>query len=210
MSKNRQMKEYFVNEVKNKSVLDELSETVAKTIHMELGFQKPDMEIMERTREKNKDKLHIIGGKLIHKRTAQQTLHLWNVFKDKYADTYCMEMGYSVEDIERIGIDKFFDMWDWVTEDDIESYKTSYLKVVICVHCKNEFAIYNHLSLCNQCVNLYSESKVALLTTSLLIENGEAFEDYKLEDAIFDTNLLFAYSGETFRKKLFKKIPTVV
>lgn len=81
---------------------------------------------------------------------------IWDEFKTHYSNDFEDYMGYGVEEIERIGIDKFLTAMDWRSIDDVPKYKTDAIKVILCCDCGNEFATYQlDYGLCDKCKPKY-------------------------------------------------------
>ncbi len=101
-----------------------------------------------------------VDGKKIRKRSHDDVERLWSIFKKNTAEQFKAYMGYGVEEIEKIGIEKFLEAQDWYYDTDINSYKRDIDKVVICPVCKNEFCLFpTEYGVCNNCQKDYDMNR---------------------------------------------------
>lgn len=99
---------------------------------------------------------------------------LWEVFLKIYEPDFKEYLGYGKEEIEKIGIDKFFEFMGWKTEEDLNSYRTDKLHAIPCVECKEEFAVFEmNYGLCDKCQKGYNLEEFAQFTNSIRSEQGE-------------------------------------
>lgn len=92
-------------------------------------------------------------------RTKEEIDALWNVFKEKHAEEFEKFMGYGIKDIEHIGYDKFINFWDVSSEEEMD-FKKDVVKIIPCIHCKNEFTTYQlDFGLCPKCQKEYNTKK---------------------------------------------------
>ena len=104
-----------------------------------------------------------VGNRIIHKRTPEQYQDIWESFlmncvNVPESDPYNFEkyMGYGVDDIKRIGIEKFIDAFDWINAAQVNSFRTDIIHIVPCVECDANFAEVEHsFGLCETCQQLY-------------------------------------------------------
>ncbi|MDF2841728.1 MAG: hypothetical protein K0R00_154 [Herbinix sp.] len=103
------------------------------------------------------------GNLVIHKRNNSSYRKLWAYFLDSEGDEYFKTMGYTKEDIIRIGYKKFIDAHDWMTIEDIKKWKTDAVHIIPCVHCGDEFVTYElDMGLCDECKKFYDMERFAL------------------------------------------------
>ncbi len=96
------------------------------------------------------------NGKKMFKRTKEDYDNIWNAFLEIAEPEFKEFMGYGKEEIEKIGIEKFIDAYDWRDSSSVTSYKTDALHIIPCVHCGNEFVTFEQdLGLCDKCAELY-------------------------------------------------------
>jgi predicted metal-dependent phosphoesterase TrpH len=101
-------------------------------------------------------------GMILHNRANSDYDELFHYFLKNEAEDYFREMGYSKEDVIRIGYKNFIDAHDWSTIEDIKKWRTDAVHIIPCVHCKKEFATYElDFGLCKKCTNLYDMQKFA-------------------------------------------------
>ena len=82
---------------------------------------------------------------------------IWAKFLKTQEREFAKEIGYGRKEIERIGVKKFIDRMGWETESDVDKWRTDALALVVCPHCKNDFAaldIYGG-GLCKECWKQY-------------------------------------------------------
>lgn len=113
-----------------------------------------EAEILTKTLEKNEDVIER-DGKILHNRSSDDYLHIWEAFRESQISDYTEYMGYSEDTINRIGVVKFIDMMDWRTPEDVAKWKTDQMHIVPCIHCGSEFAIFEEFGLCHKCSGLY-------------------------------------------------------
>jgi len=102
------------------------------------------------------DSLIRVGNKIIHRRTEEEYETIWNSFLINAGDEFAEYMGYSIEDIERIGKNAFIDAFDWRLPTEVLSFKTDKIHIIPCVHCNNAFSdIEESFGLCESCKPLY-------------------------------------------------------
>ncbi len=102
------------------------------------------------------------NGSFVKERTRAEYDRLWKRFEKHHAREYCEKMGYSLQDIERIGRDKFIDAHDWRKVTDIEKWKTDMINIVICAHCNSEFTTYQiDTAICGNCKKHYDMVRFA-------------------------------------------------
>lgn len=119
-------------------------------------------------------------------RTLEDYERLWNRFVQDYKDDYESYIGTKVEDIERIGVQKFIDVNDWYFDEEIPQYRTDIHKIIVCRECGDEFAVFpRDYGLCQECMKKF---------------NIEALEGYlaSLNDEIrqMDFITLFAFDKQ--------------
>lgn len=86
---------------------------------------------------------------------------LWGIFLKNHEPEFKKVMGYGKEEIEDIGVQKFFDKMGWTKEEQLTSYLSDRLHIVPCIDCGKEFAIYEEdLGLCESCQEVYDIDSV--------------------------------------------------
>lgn len=112
---------------------------------------------------------------------------IWDEFKTRYSNDFEDYMGYGVEEIERIGINKFLTAMDWRSIDDVPKYKTDAIKVIPCCDCGNEFATYQlDYGLCDKCKPKYDLES---------FENALGAAEKENEGSSYDLIVLFINFG---------------
>lgn len=91
------------------------------------------------------------GETIIHKRSIGDYHQIWGAFVDTEAKDFETAMGFGREEIERIGIFKFVDAYDWRNASEVSSWRTDKMHIIICPHCKSEFGIFENFGLCHNC-----------------------------------------------------------
>ena len=100
-------------------------------------------------------------GTKLHKRISEDYQNIWESFLMNTEADFKKYMGYGKEEIEKIGIVKFIDAYDWRNAADVFSWKTDKIHIIICAHCKNEFVpLELQLGLCKECQELYDLEKL--------------------------------------------------
>lgn len=79
---------------------------------------------------------------------------VWKFFSEnEYAKEFKSYMGYGVEEIEKVGVEKFLKAVDW-SIDNVKNHQWTRdaVKVLICGECKNEFTTFQlDYGLCDNC-----------------------------------------------------------
>lgn len=135
-------------------------------------------------------------GMIIHARSADDYLEIWDAFCEKEAAEFCEYMGYDTSEIAKIGMIKFIDIMDWRSPDDVGSWRTDRLKVIPCVHCGNNFAIFQEFGLCPECTNLYDIDALKKVILDVAEEKGGEFEKQAGFDAETAQVAYFVYDEE--------------
>ena len=142
----------------------------------------------------------------------EKTTKLWDFFLEKIEPDFKETMGYGKEEIEKIGIQTFFEKMGWSEEEHLESYKTDRLHIIPCVECHQHFAVYEEdLGLCEECQELYDINAVFSLYQEMAEREGapsamqvfSAFYASPEFRAEFSTNI----SDDTIEYALVRKHP---
>lgn len=124
----------------------------------------PKEENQDKKYDINKEKLEKLNqslkeGRSIESNSKKKPVNknredVWNLFNEpKYINDFQAYTGYSLKDIERVGVDKFLDFVDWSTEN-VENlqWRKDAIKTLICGECSNEFTTYQlDFGLCDKC-----------------------------------------------------------
>lgn len=116
---------------------------------------------------------------------------------------YFMAHDFSVEDIVRIGIDKFVVANGWTQPRDASSWRGNVVRIGVCPHCKDQFVtkIYeaNH-GLCRNCVPLFSSKAIQ----GFLTKEAQS-EDYQDNHASLAVNFYLLFDHDEAFRNLFLK-----
>lgn len=98
---------------------------------------------------------------------------LWNDFLEKYEAEFKAYLGYGKEDIEKIGINDFFDIMGWENEDHLKSFKTDKMHIIPCIECRSKFAVFEEgYGLCPECQKKYDLDEFSKFYNSVADEEG--------------------------------------
>lgn len=130
---------------------------------------------------------------------------IWTAFMKKAEeDNFKDYMGYSIQDIKRIGIKEFISTMGWTSKDEVGSYRTDKIKVIICRNCHKHFTtLQMDYGLCENCKDDFALKYFDRLIEAecgLVSKNG--FRGYEDSVANMEINY-FAYSDEY--RNMFKK-----
>ena len=122
---------------------------------------------------------------------------LWNVFLEKYEPDFKEYMGYGKEEIESIGIDRFFERMGWDDESQLLSYKTDRMHIMPCIDCKKDFGIFEKdFGLCENCMEKYDLTEFEKYRESISATENHNYGRYITQ--------LFVLS-EAFRRSFLKE-----
>ena len=108
----------------------------------------------------------IEGRKITSKESA-----LWKIFLKNEEKDFKELYKFGKEEIERIGVNKFFSIMGFDKKEDLSKWRTDALHICICPDCKNNFGIYEFYSVCSECEEKYDMSKVKKAHTLMVAEN---------------------------------------
>lgn len=122
---------------------------------------------------------------------------------------YFKAHSFTVEDIVRIGIDKFVVANGWTQPRDVKTWRNNIVRIGVCPHCKDQFAtlIYeaNH-GLCRNCVPEYSSEAIQ----GFLIREAQT-DAYLEHHASLAVNFYMLFANDKpFRELFLKGTPTAV
>lgn len=184
------------HEMKNDRTQEELEKANLKMSMKNVGASNEDSD-NEPPQYVTKD------GKKMHYRTEEDYSNIWEAFITNAEQEFKEYMGYGREVIERIGVKKFIDMYDWRDGSDVFSWKTDTLHIIPCVHCNDEFVTFEQdIGLCNKCAQLYDMDMFTRLV-------NEVQGDDSVKDSVSPTHIAlkclseFVYDDE-FRSKFLK------
>ena len=132
----------------------------------------------------------------------EQCKILWKEFVENHEPDFKKMLGYGKEEIEAVGVDKFFDFMGWTKEEDFTSFYSDRLHAVPCIECKKEFAIYEEdLGLCESCQSNYDIDSVFSYGAAIAQESGT--------DVTKTSNAICAafYMDKSFRDTFRTDIP---
>lgn len=99
--------------------------------------------------------------------------NLWNEFLEKYEAEFKAYLGYGKEEIEKIGINEFFDTIGWESPEHLKSFKTDKMHIIPCIECGNRFAVFEDgYGLCNECQKKYDLDEFSKFYSSIADEEG--------------------------------------
>ena len=143
-------------------------------------------------REEDNVKLADDGSTIIHDRKFNEYYILWDAFVRTEEPEFQKNMGYGKDEIEKIGIFKFIDAMDWKTASDISKWKTDKFHIVICPHCKDEFAVFENYGLCHNCRPLFDLEKLQDVIVAVNNENP-GFLLQQIASFVFDEEVRNMY-----------------
>jgi len=132
------------------------------------------------------------GETIIHDRKFNEYYILWDAFVHTEEPEFKESMGYGREEIEKISIFKFIDAMDWKTASDIAKWKTDKFHIIICPHCKDEFAVFEHFGLCHNCKPLYDLEKLTKVIVEVNNDNP-GFLLQQIAGFVFDEEIRNMY-----------------
>lgn len=128
---------------------------------------------------------------------------VFNAFLKTERIDYFKAHDFSVEDIVRIGIDKFVVANGWMQPGDAKTWRNNIVRIGVCPHCQDQFAtkIYeaNH-GLCRSCVPLFSSKAIQ----GFLIKEAQT-ETYTEDHASLAVNFYMIFSNVKPFRNLFLK-----
>lgn len=149
--------------------------------------------------------LGIVGSKEVQQPSHATLRRIWKKFvMEERRDYILRQTTVSMDDIMRIGIDKFVVANGWESAKDVSSWRSNSVRMGICSECKDQFLPlmfqFNH-GLCKGCRPAYDVTAMQNYLTKVLATN----ERYvgAMDDAMMDFYIMF-YVDEMFRN-LFKK-----
>lgn len=132
-----------------------------------------------------KENFSMRDGKLCKKRTEEEYKELFEYFKENIASEYCENLGYTLEDIEKIGYKKFLDTVDYSSKEEMDNWKNDVGHAIVCPHCKDDFSIFEiQFGLCNSCVKHYDFRKIVefMHSTNSTLEQAELYIEFVYND----------------------------
>ncbi|MEG0728184.1 MAG: hypothetical protein RR420_01040 [Anaerovoracaceae bacterium] len=106
---------------------------------------------------------------------------IWDAFLATEKDDFLKSMGYGVNEINKIGINKFIKCMGWIDPNQVKSWRTDKIHIMPCPHCNNEFVVYVLDVLCKHCKKHYDMNKIELAkgNTQGFLMAFKAFPDYR-------------------------------
>ena len=105
---------------------------------------------------------------------ASDRQKLWDEFLEKYEPEFKEYLGYGKEEIEKIGIDQFFDAIGWEKSEHLQSFKTDKMHVIPCIDCGSVFAVFEDgYGLCEECQKKYDLNDFSKFYSSVIDSAGE-------------------------------------
>jgi hypothetical protein len=127
--------------------------------------------------EKQKQKRQTVmkNGKKLYLRSPEDYQNIWDSFLSNEEETFKTIMGYGKTEIEKIGIEKFIDAFDWPDALAVDSYRTvDMFHIIPCPHCSRDFGnAEDDFGLCSSCKDLYD---LDFLTQLIMATQAEAME----------------------------------
>lgn len=116
----------------------------------------------------------------------------WAIFKKAF--------GYSLQEIEAIGVEKFVKALGWTNRFQVASWKSDKMHFLICPNCKDDFGIWEmHSGLCNTCKPLFFTD---------LISAADCQVPINVEDAEKPMSSKFLFLIDPLVREMFKKKDT--
>lgn len=132
--------------------------------------------------------------------SVSQIKRIWEKFmKDEYRSFMNAHTNMTMEEIIKIGIDKFVYALGWKRPSDVPSWHKNKLRVGICCHCQDQFIpmmLQYNFGLCGLCKPLYSAKAVQ----NFVIHQLGVSKRYEgaQHDLLMDFFIMF-YHDQTFR-----------
>lgn len=132
-------------------------------------------------------------------------VRIWKKFMVEERRDYILRHNtLSMDDLVRIGIDKFIMTNGWKKPSDVSSWRNNVVRIGVCPDCKDQFVPLmfqtNH-GLCKTCRVQYNTKAIRKFITNVLATNDRYLN--AMDDALMDFYIMF-YSDDEFRH-LFKK-----
>lgn len=108
-------------------------------------------------------------------------IEIYGAFKE-HAKEFEERMGYGLEDIERIGVDKFIKSMDWTRREQVLSWKTDKAHIIPCIECNSEFAVFEiDFGLCKECQKKYDLREIQKFLE--ISSKTKSYDEYTLDIA---------------------------
>lgn len=137
--------------------------------------------------------------------SVSQIKNIWERFmKTEYRGFLNAHLNLTLEDIMKVGIDKFVYVMGWTKPNDVPSWHNNRLRVGICCHCRDQFIpmiLQQNQGLCVNCRSFYSLKAIRNFNIHQLNVSGRYQE--ASSDLLMDFYIMF-YMDEKFRKLFLK------
>lgn len=125
---------------------------------------------------------------------------IWNEFVERERFSYINANDtISIDDIIRIGIDKFVITNGWTRKSEVAAWHNNRVRIGVCPHCKDQFVplmFQTNYGLCRNCVPKYSSEAIRKYL-EFVASTNKRYEN-AMNDLLMDFFILF-YSKEDFR-----------
>lgn len=164
----------------------------------------------EMTHEQMKERYGGMYGKMPEKPLSRSIVKgIWKRFlEEERRDFIIKHNTISMDDIVRIGIDKFFMTLGWNTPAQVHSWRNNVVRIGICPDCDDQFIplmFQTNQGLCNNCRPKYSTKAIRRFIEYTITTNDRYEEAHR--DALMDFYIMF-YSDADLRKLFVKDTPS--
>ena len=132
--------------------------------------------------------------------SVSQIKSIWKEFMKDYRDFFHAHTNMTMEDLLRVGVDKFIYVMGWQQPSDAKKWRNNKIRVGICCHCRDQFIpmiFQSNHGLCANCRGSYSTKAMRNFILQRL--NVEKRYEEAHHDMLMDFYIMF-YHDELFRR----------
>jgi hypothetical protein len=168
------MSEETFEEVPDQNPKYDMTEEELAAANAKIGG-KPVMLAEHAEKQKKKRKTVMKNGRKLYYRSPEDYQNIWESFLVNEEEAFRKLMGYGKTEIEKIGVEKFIDAFDWPDALSVDSYRTvDVFHIIPCPHCGRDFGnAEDDFGLCTACKDLYD---LTFLEEVITATQAEAME----------------------------------
>ena len=158
------------------------------------------MKKYKKNREQREKQLKKYKLLKFQKAQENQIQRMWQAFIKTEESDFKKYMGFGKDEIERIGVKKFFDAIGFKTIDDLSKWRKDRFHLTVCPDCKNAFGIYEMYSVCDDCMKNYNKKAIDRALTANTQSGDLAADFYQmffLSKTVRDSFRISRHTGKT-------------